>query len=262
LNTLISQVEQSSLKEHPEVMAIKKVLDYLQAIIQDKLGTLGTEWRYRYDENLNTIPVPSDGNCLFHAASALLELSNKGILNAAQLRASVADEIDRQYKGAEDSGIQEQPPECETPGILDHLRASMESYQAVRRQALADDLSSLLAQENMGEALEPINRARARVNEELEKLGSLTRAEYVALCRQEGFHGGSVEIYIISQLFQVRIDIERLYVAYVRGKIESFRRIRGFDRIYGAEFETAITLVNMGGDHYDAGLPHSEGASE
>ncbi len=184
-----------------------------------------------------------------------MQLFGKENLSAEDLRRRVADWIDQEHKKAEQQGVQEQGPDCENPGILDHLHASMESYQVVRVRDLKGELESLQVQETMGESVSDIQATRETIDAELSSLNELTREGYVALCRQDKFHGGPVEIYAISQLFNVNIEIERLYVTYAGGRVVSSRRIRGFDRSYGSGFDTTITLVNVGGDHYDADLP-------
>lgn len=256
-DALIRQIERSSFGAHSEVIEIKKILDYLKEsdIDEHKRGVLGQEWQYRFNDELKTIPVPTDGDCLYHAACALLKLVDKEELTPEALRDRVANWIDTKYKEAEQQGVQEQGPDCEHPGILDHLRASIESYQAVRRRDLDGELDSLQVQESMGEGAAAIAAARLKINEELSSLNDLTREGYIALCRQDKFHGGPVEIYAISELFQVNIEIERLYVRYADSQIVSSRRIRGFDLSYGVGFDRTITLVNVGGDHYDASLP-------
>ena len=258
-DALITKIEESPWTDHPKVIPIKKTLEYLKAndIDERKRGVLGQEWQYRFNDELKTIPVSSDGNCLYHATCALLKLVDKEELTPEALRDRVANWIDAKYKEAEEQAVQEQDPDCEHPGILDHLRASIESCQAVRMRDLNSELESLEVQEAMGGDVLAIAAARAKINEELPSVNDLTRKDYIALCRQDKFHGGSVEIYAISQIFEVNIEIERLYVTYADGQIVSSRRIQGFDRSYGVGFDRTITLVNVGGGHYDAALPES-----
>lgn len=251
-----TQVENRPDQESAPVLEIKSILDYLDTMIRGR-DQYAPHWQYRHNDELNTIRVPSDGNCLFHAFGIVLSLTREAApMDHAEMRQSVAGWIERQYLEAEKEGGEEQGPDCEHPRILDYLRASIESYQAVRRLDLEGELASLNIQEGMGEDPVRIAAARKQTEAALGALPHLTRAEYVTLCRGDQFHGGPAEIYALSEMFRVRIEIERLYVKYDRdGQIVSQRRIAGFDRVYGAQYHDRVVLVNMGGDHYDATLP-------
>ncbi len=255
-NAFMRKIESSPHKEHTAVLEIKEILKFLIKITHEK-NQYFSLWQYRYNGELNTIPVPSDGNCLFHAFGALLALMRgTAVIDHVRLRHNVADWIQGEYHKAERDGIQEQDSFCDNPEILDHLRDSREAYYAVHRKRLDEDLDSLTAQEIMGENADLIAGKRRQIKGELAALQEPTRAEYVELFRQNEFHGGTAEIYALSQMFQVKIEIERLYVKYrVGGQIASAHRIKGYDRTYGKDFETTMTLVNMDGCHYDAALP-------
>jgi|GEM_PF-3107672 len=178
------------------------------------------------------IPVPGDGNCLFHALSKGLSLI-KDIeeIDHASLREKAIAWI-KSHKNS-DAVLQE------------HLASAIENYIAAKTAEFNENIENLkeIAQFESGES---IKLAKSKMTAELERISNLTIDQYLELAGQEGFYGTLAEIYAISNLYKVQVRINRIF----NGRI--FTNLQPpVNEHYGEPF---ITLSHENGNHFNLAL--------
>lgn len=205
------------------------------------------QWKDFYRNSADAegvIEMLKDGNCWLHTAIQGLKHINHEKLRDytyITLREPVIDWICSQYDS--DRTLQR------------YISSSIEAHKSVHRQRLEDEKKSLNLMAEQGMAPEDqVQSSRALLDQQIADLEKFSRDDYYANMRKLGSHGSHAELYAISRIFQVNVNVWR----DVPACIERPRRLtQEYDEqilFPGAE-HTINAVLTREGNHLNYRLP-------
>ncbi|MBF8263990.1 MAG: hypothetical protein HW387_1655 [Parachlamydiales bacterium] len=191
----------------------------------------------------HVMQMPGDGNCLFHTLSAGLRL-------VQEVKGKSWEVGDLDQRGLRIRAVAWMRAHRSQDEALQHcINQAIEAYQFFRKNQLQDSLNTyqfLLTESGRDKA--EIKKKILETNRQLQAIEDqpISVEDYFNLVEQPGFFASSAELYAISCMFQVQIQIER----QVGG-----RRLSGLDPSFGTGFgEPAILVVHVEGTHFELGV--------
>ena len=205
--------------------------------------TWQTYYQHRADRN-DIIQQPADGNCFFHTVITGLRVAGlvEDTMTSDELRTRVGDWIDG---NRQDENLQ----------IL--LLAAVQDYRDHQRELLGFEslgIQAARALKNMNE--DEIRGAQARIQNERAALERFSDDNYVQHIRQNGFHAGQVECYVISKLFNVNIIIWRHLRAHDGQPAQIVKDPTDLQPLGRPKAGSIIhAVLSQEGNHFDYRLP-------
>ncbi|HEX4840257.1 MAG TPA: hypothetical protein VFU89_07450 [Rhabdochlamydiaceae bacterium] len=256
-NGLGSTIERS-LKEFHEQFDQYKSQDEFQTEFK-QFDHIETNFRYLkamkeslffapiYVDLKGTIHQPSDGNCLYHALGAGLEL----LKDDPSLREARVDEPLEHWK-LRDKVVTWMKSNIDTDDELKvYLDRAVGDYIEVRKGQYQAQRETLEALKAVGENISAASTSLTKAESELAQLETLERAQrhqwYLERAGQPNFFASVAEMYAFSKLYpQVSVHIWR--------ELKD-RYIDSFDTPFNQSPLTINLAYNLAGDHFNLYAP-------
>lgn len=181
-------------------------------------------------ENLSSIPVENDGNCLFESARiALINLKKSPPQTNLGLRRSCVDWLREN---------------ANKPNVHKALNNALSDLKARRKKENKDELSSLEWIKTLPDANEQdIEKSFQKLTESSTKIDNMSIYDYLQELGKDKFFGGEAVMLAISELYQVKVVVKHVF-----GNSNQGEQI-----VAGDKFSDTLNLQrDIGQNHYDA----------
>jgi len=195
------------------------------------------------------VPVPSDGNCLFHAV-----VNGLVLLNAQNIK---IDEESYDHEKLRKAVIEwEKLHVWDDPVLCGYIKDAIEGFVFVRERQIAEERQTLEGLRTDGSDVDAALEALTTEESLLELLKDRDQharyQAYFSLLEKPGFFASTAEIYALSRLYPE--------VAFHTHRDVDGRRIEGFDPSFNntAESKFSITVINVNSNHFNLFVPKAK----